>query len=126
MFKYNSPLFKKYQNVCNQYLQTFCQKHGLDFGDHFWVSDMPGTIAYVGDYYVSMENIILDIEEEIPESEFFEWYDWTLKDGHNWTYKTWLMNKDPETKKTQEKTLSDLQKDIENFKKFLDDDYHPF
>ena len=44
----------------------------------------------VGDYYVSMETIITDINEDVPEHVLFHWYDYFLEDGHNMNYQTWL------------------------------------
>ena len=115
----NSELWKNYQNACNDYLQAFCLKHNFDFEDakSSWVSDIPGTIVMVGDYYFSMETIITDINEDVPEHVLFQWYDYSLEDGCNMNYQTWL-NFD---KEEHEKYLENLHKKVEQTEQiFLD------
>ena len=87
-----TQLWENYKKACNDYLQAFCQKHDFDFNgvDTGWVADKPGTIVEIGDYFVSIEDIIVDIEQNIPEEKFLEYYDWSLNDGCNWNYETWL------------------------------------
>ena len=87
-----TQLWENYKKACNDYLQAFCQKHDFDFNsvDTGWVVDKPGTIIVIGDYFVSMEDIIVDIEQNVPEEKFLEYYDWSLNDGCNWNYETWL------------------------------------
>lgn len=87
-----TPLARNYQKACNDYVQAFCQKHDFELPEVWerWVADEVGEIAVIGDFFISMRDIITDIEEDVPEEKFLEYYDWCLEDGHNWNYKTWL------------------------------------
>lgn len=80
MTRFNSELWSEWVVVCNKYLRKFCEKHGYDFNEatDSWVIDFDGTIVLCGDEYVSMEDIILDIEMNAPEGEFIKWYDYCL------------------------------------------------
>lgn len=116
----NSELWKNYQNACNDYLQAFCLKHNFDFEDAklSWVSDLPGTIVMIGDYYFSIETILTDINENIPEHVLFQYYDDSLKDGYNMNYRTWLKI----DKKEYSEYLENLHNKVEQTKQiFLDE-----
>ena len=120
-----TPIGENYVKACNDYLQAFCQKHDFDYprACERWVADEVGEIAIVGDYFVSMRDIITDIEEDVPEEKFLQYYDWCLEDGHNWNYKTWLRNQNPEKILEDEKRLVELSERIKELKKqFLDED----
>lgn len=36
-----------YRQACNQYLALFCDKHGYDFRDTYWVGNELGDIATI-------------------------------------------------------------------------------
>lgn len=109
-----SKLFENYKKACNDYLHAFCSKHDFQYEEDCWVADQPGTIALIGDYFVGMDSIITDIEEDTPEDEFIKWYDWTLMDGNNMNYSTWLKRNEP-------KEGVDLSEKINEFKKYLEE-----
>jgi len=69
-------LKQNYENACNAYLEAFCKKHGFDRADSYWIGDRTGEIADVADYCADMSTIIDDIELDVPEEEFLEWYDY--------------------------------------------------
>lgn len=73
---FDSELWDEWVVICNKYLKAFCEKHGYDFEDatDSWVAEFDGTVVLCGDEYVSMEDIIIDIEKEAPEEEFLKWY----------------------------------------------------
>ena len=66
---------------CNEYLRLFCEKHDFDYEDakDSWVGGVVGEVTLCGDYYVSMSTIIIDIEHDAPEAEFYKWYDYNLE-----------------------------------------------
>lgn len=80
MVKFNSEMWDEWVVICNKYLRAFCEKHDYDFEDatESWVSNFDGTIVLCGDDYISMEDIILDIESKAPEEEFHKWYYYCL------------------------------------------------
>ena len=68
-----------YRDACNNYLQAFVEKHGFDMCDTAWVADEPGTIAMIADYYVSMEEMKVDIDLNVPNDKYLEWYDYQME-----------------------------------------------
>jgi hypothetical protein len=40
-----------------------------------------GGVAEIGDYYVSMQDIITAVEHNVGYNEFIKWYDYTLRVG---------------------------------------------
>ena len=96
MKKFDSPLWKNYVDACNQYLKTFCEKHDYNYPDakSSWVGGFPGGITCCGDDFVSLETIIIDIENDVEEPMFRQWYDYCLEcheiDKEPYDYDRWL------------------------------------
>ena len=91
-----SKLRENYNNACNAYLKAFCDKHTFDYEDAkvSWVAGDVGGVCLLGDFYVSFVDMIIDIEEEAPEKEYFNYYDYSLE-CHEYgffcpNYKSWL------------------------------------
>lgn len=63
-----------WKDVCNEYLEIFCWKHGYTYDKYVWVGDNPGTVANIGDLFVGMDDIRYDVDNNIPESYFEKWY----------------------------------------------------
>ena len=63
-----------WKDVCNEYLEAFCLKHDYTYDNYVWVGDDPGTVANIGDLFVSMDDIRYDIDNNIPENYFEKWY----------------------------------------------------
>lgn len=74
VIKNNYSLRSEWQELCNKYLKKFCEKHEYPYEEDCWVASDPGTIANIGDMFVSMENIRYDIDNNIPEEHFEKWY----------------------------------------------------
>ena len=72
--KNNYSLKSEWQELCNKYLKKFCEKHEYTYEPDCWVASDPGTIANIGDMFVSMENIRYDLDNNIPEEYFEKWY----------------------------------------------------
>lgn len=66
-----------YEDACNNYIKAFCEKHEIDFD--FWVSDIPGTVAFFGDYSFSFTDIVWDINSNQPKENIFEWFEFYLE-----------------------------------------------
>lgn len=111
-------MFLNFTKACNDYLHAFCDKHDFYYEDCWWVSDQPGTIAMVGDYFVSMDTILVDINNDAPEEEFLKWYDYSLTcdDDYCMNFSTWLKKDKPKEVKIKQSTTM-----IEEFEKLLDD-----
>ena len=72
-FSYNT-LKRRWKHLSNEYLQLFCEKHEISFDECYWIGDDPGTVVDTGDYFISMDDIRYDIDNNIEESLFSEWY----------------------------------------------------
>ena len=77
--KSNHELYKRelklnWKEICNNYLFEFCVKHEYTYEPDCWIAGDPGTIANIGDMFVSMENIRYDIDNDIEEYHFENWY----------------------------------------------------
>ena len=74
VIKNASSLKNGWYLICDKYLNEFCDKHEYAYEPDCWVANNPGTIANVGDMFVSMDDIRYDIDNDIPEEYFEEWY----------------------------------------------------
>lgn len=113
-------LRENYDRVCNAYLMAFCEKHGFDYADaaRSWVGGDVGGITLCADYYVSMSDILTDIDLDAPEEEYVKYYDYCLRVGSiaggelkTPNYDSWLRGC-PRMDEEQIARLEELQRDI--------------
>lgn len=78
-----TQLKTRYEELCNEYLRLFCNKHEFDYEDakQNWVGGDVGGIVECGDFFVGFDVILTDINLDVKEEEFEEWYYYTL-DAH--------------------------------------------
>lgn len=76
-----NTLKERYENLCNEYLKRFCEKQEMDFDDG-WVGGTVGGIANIGDYYLSFDDIRLDIDTNQPKGVILSYYDHILEGHH--------------------------------------------
>lgn len=65
---------KKWNQICNEYLNEFCVRHDYTFENDMWVGGDIGTVVLIGDMYVSMDEIRYDVDNNINEDYFEQWY----------------------------------------------------
>ena len=116
-------LKENYEKACNEYLKAFCEKHGFDFQDSYWIGDRIGEIADVCSYCVDMQTIVDDINFYAPEDGFLKWYEYTLDmrllgAGTTPNFRSWIRNC-PRHSPMKIKELKRHQKDIEKLKEEL-------
>ena len=69
---------KEYEKIVSKYVEAFEKKHSMEFD--FWVADLVGTVScFQNEYYISFEDIRLDLDNDINKDMFFEWYDLSLE-----------------------------------------------
>lgn len=68
-----------YKKACDAYLERFCELIEMDMHYAEWVD--VGGVAEIGDYYVSIQDMITAVEHDVPCDKFFEWYDYTIRVG---------------------------------------------
>ena len=82
--EYRARLESNWKEICNRYLELFCDKHEWPYEPDMWVGGDIGTIVMIGDMFVSMDNIRYDIDNDVPEEYFTKWY-WKSLDVHELT-----------------------------------------
>lgn len=65
---------ERWNELCNEYLKEFCDKHEWQYEPDMWVAGNIGTIVMIGDMFVSMNNIRYDVDNNIPTDYFAKWY----------------------------------------------------
>jgi hypothetical protein len=66
-------LIEKYETICNEIVAVFCEKQELYFD--YWIIDDVGGVAAFGDYYFSMDEILLDLSTEQEKYFILEYHD---------------------------------------------------
>ena len=125
----------EWKDICNVYLEGFCNKHEWTYEPDMWVSNDPGTVVLIGDMYVSMDDIRYDIDHDIPKDYFTKWYWKRLEISELTDYADHYMNYEsfckgaPDywteeriqsirvSKKRIEDAKAELEKEIENTRK---------
>jgi hypothetical protein len=107
-----------FEKGCNEYLKLFCEKHEFDYeyAKDDWVAGEVGSIVCCGDYFVDMRDIITDIEQDAPNREYENWYDYAF-DAHNLglttpNYQSWLKGC-PRCSQKEINRLYDLKREFE-------------
>lgn len=102
------------QRLCGR----FCEKHGYDYEPDAWVGDDPGGIAEVGDLFVSMADMLTDIDRDAPKEEYIKYYDYCMRVGgicdgklNTPNYDSWLRGC-PRMDEEQIARLEELQRDV--------------
>ena len=113
-------LRENYDKACYAYLMAFCEKLGFDYADaaQSWVGRDVGGITLCADYYVSMSDILTDIDMDAPDDEYVKYYDYCLRvhsiaDGKLKVpnYDSWLRGC-PRMSEERLQRLEELQQDI--------------
>jgi len=70
----------RYEKICSDYIKTFVKKHDYEFSG--WVGDDIGGIAcFVEQYYFNLNDIVYDVNNNLPQNLIFEWQEY-LVDKH--------------------------------------------
>lgn len=70
----NTQLKSQWKEICDEYLQEFCDRHEYDIADAFWVGNDAGGIVGICDMYIDMDNIRYDVDNQVPIDKFEKWY----------------------------------------------------
>lgn len=76
--KNTKQLKEEYESVCNEYLDRFCEKQGLE--NEGWVGGIIAGTADCSGYYFNFQDIVWDINSNQPEKLIIEWYDESMDD----------------------------------------------
>lgn len=78
-----------WRTICNLYLKQFCKKHDYLYEPDMWVVGDPGTIICINDFFVAMDDMRYDIDNNITPEMYEKWY-WKALDFHEKTGKNYL------------------------------------
>jgi len=94
-------LKEQYDLVSQEYIKHFCKKQEYEFS--YWVSDHIGGIAcFIEQYFFSLDDIVTDINFNLPKGLIFEWQDHNLevKEGDQINYYSYSKGLRMNTKKS--------------------------
>jgi hypothetical protein len=60
-----------YEIACMQYIEMFEKKQGMRF--EYWVGNLVGEVAMVGDYTLNFSDIVYDINSNQPKRKILKW-----------------------------------------------------
>jgi hypothetical protein len=69
-----TALKKKYENIVEQYIKKFTNKHGYEFS--YWCGpDVGGIACFIDQYFFNLEDIMYDVNNEVKKGMIFQWQD---------------------------------------------------
>lgn len=106
---------ERYENAVHEYCHIFMQKHGFAYNPDEWVANEVGGVLCVNDYYLDFDDIKYDIDNDVAENVFFEWYDYCVElmmiDGApDVNYKSWVRGFRPYTREQLSRILEAQEK----------------
>ncbi len=78
-------LQEKFKTICEEYIQAFFKKHGYydeetdEYFPYEAVQDNPAGIINVGDLFIDFDDMRLDIDRDVPEHVYLEYYNYCLQ-----------------------------------------------
>ena len=68
-----------FARACEEYLKALCEMFEMPYEQDAWVAGDIGTIACVGDYFISMDEIRYIVDNDITFDEYLQYYDYCLE-----------------------------------------------
>lgn len=72
--EYHNRLKSNFKEICNRYLEEFCNRHDYAYHPEDWIGGEVGGIIEIADMFVTMDNIRYDVDNDIPTDKFSDWY----------------------------------------------------
>lgn len=72
-------LKERFKEIVNDYMQAWCDKHEYYYEEDMWVANDYGGVCCVGDLFVSFNDVRYDIDNDLEEGVFEEWYWYILE-----------------------------------------------
>jgi hypothetical protein len=120
-----NELKSSFDKACNEYLKSFCKKHGYDYDPYCWAGNDVGGVAEVADCYVGMDDIRADMDTDAPEDEFLKWYDYCFELGllgveSTPNFRNWLKGC-PRKSEAEMEELRQAHQRVEDAKRILEE-----
>lgn len=76
-------LHETYDEVCETYKQRLLEQFDFNKDDTYWIGNVVGeTLDIIGLYFLSIQDIVLIVDNAMPYDEFTKWYyQWTDNDN---------------------------------------------
>lgn len=83
-------LIKQYEDICNKIVNEFSRKQDIEFDG--WVAGYVGGIAcFIGQYYFSLDDLILDLKTNQEKWFILQWHDDEMGAGsYNINYNSYI------------------------------------
>ena len=82
---------EKLENILKEYIRLFCKKQDLEF-DFAVLDDYLDVICFGYETFISMSDIVYDIDNKIPKGVIKDWYNYIVENENNISYRTWVKN----------------------------------
>ena len=111
-----SDLKEVYDNLADDYLGAFVGLSGIQDFEPFWVADIRGTVACVGDYFIGYDDLRTFVDNGVSFETFDEWYNYCTDVGmiddsiSVPTLEKWIGDYEPQISKDRIEYLSKLKK----------------
>ena len=70
---------KDYEVACNNLVSLFAKKYDVSVSKDDWVANVVGgTISINDEFFLSMEEIVIMIRENVPWETFLAWWDYDM------------------------------------------------
>lgn len=119
---------KQYIKAVDEYMEIWCRKHSYTYNSQMWVGDDIGGIYMEGDMFVDFRDVRYDIDNNLSEKTFEEWY-WYNRElddygsetyvalsSYSKGYRPYTEEQIEEIRKTHEK-ISELRRKLEELVK---------
>lgn len=111
--------------VVNDYMEAWCDKHEYQYEDDMWVGNDYGGICAVGDLFVSFDDVRYDVDNDLPEEIFEDWYWYSLEIEelgceNNVNLRSYAMGCRPYTEEQLE-SIRQAKKNVEAAQEILED-----
>jgi len=83
----NNNLKKQYESICEKYINLFANKQNLNKDG--WVDYVGGIYGFDTIYFISFDDIRIDIETNQPKGLIINWYQETLHNKDKMNYYTY-------------------------------------
>ena len=81
-------LKKRYESICNDYVNAFAEKHEIEFDG--WIGDMVGgTASFSDQYFFYISDIVFDVNNECKKGLILQWQEDNVQNDQSINYSSY-------------------------------------
>lgn len=121
---------ERWRAICDEYVTLFCNKNGYIVdtdkdGNYYWIGNHPGGLIEISDMFVSMSDILYDIDNDVPKDQYYDWY-WKSVDRAEMgikymNYPSYCMGCPDPVSPEQLVKIKEARENVQKSKKLLED-----